>query len=68
MPEWERDDLVFNLVEALKQCDQRIQEQMVAHFTKCDEAFGRTVADGIGIDNSKLDVDELVAAATIGGR
>ena len=68
MPEWERDDLVFNLVEALKQCDQRIQEQMVAHFTKCDEAFGRAVADGIGIDNSKLDVDELVAAATVGGR
>lgn len=66
MPDWKRDDLVFNLVEALKQCVPRIQEQMVTHFTKCDDAFGQRVAEGIGIDGSKLDVDQLVAAS--GGR
>ena len=47
--QWERDDLVLNLVNALKQCTQPIQEKMVEHFHKCDEEFGRRVADGIGI-------------------
>jgi hypothetical protein len=30
--EWERDDLVANLVNGLKQCDRHIQERMVWHF------------------------------------
>jgi len=46
---WERDDLVFNLVGALSQCDRVIQERMVQHLSQCDEEFGRRVAEGIGI-------------------
>lgn len=31
--DWERDDLILNLVTALKQCNPDIQERMVEHFT-----------------------------------
>jgi catalase len=47
--QWERDDLVLNLVNALNQCDRVIQDKMVEHFFKCDEEFGTRVAQGIGV-------------------
>ena len=50
MPDWERDDLVLNLVDLLGQCDRHIQERMVEQFARCDEAFGRCVATGIGLE------------------
>jgi catalase len=49
MDDWERDDLVLNLTDALKQCERHIQERMVGHFTQCDPEFGRRVAEGIGV-------------------
>ncbi len=49
MPEWERDDLVLNLVTALSECDKRIQEKMVWHFTQCDAGFGGRLAQGLGL-------------------
>ncbi|HEY1403626.1 MAG TPA: catalase, partial [Pyrinomonadaceae bacterium] len=48
MTDWERDDLVNNLSNALKQCNPDIQERMIALLTKCDENYGRRVAEGIG--------------------
>ena len=45
--EWERDELIKNLSEALAVCDNRIQEAMVKHFTKADEDYGRRVKEGI---------------------
>jgi len=45
--QWERDDLVLNLSTALSQCDERLQEKMIEHFTQCDEELGQRVADGI---------------------
>jgi catalase len=50
---WERDELVSNLVDALKQCNVDIQERMVRHFLECDEEYGRKVADGIGVTVSR---------------
>ncbi len=47
--QWERDDLVLNLVNALKQCTRPLQDKMVEHFHKCDEEFGRRVAEGVGV-------------------
>ncbi|MGI8963959.1 MAG: catalase [Thermomicrobiales bacterium] len=47
--QWERDDLVLNLVGALGQCERILQETMVEHIARCDEEFGRRVAEGIGI-------------------
>jgi catalase len=49
MPEWERDDLVLNLVTLLGDCDKVIQEKMVAHLRQCDEDYGRRVAEGLGL-------------------
>ncbi|HEX8633917.1 MAG TPA: catalase [Pyrinomonadaceae bacterium] len=48
MEDWERDELVLNLSNALKQCNPDIQERMIALLTKCDEDYGRRVAEGIG--------------------
>ncbi|HEX2912360.1 MAG TPA: catalase [Chloroflexia bacterium] len=47
--DWERDELISNLVEALKQCNKDIQERMVNHFSQCDQEYGRRVAKGLGI-------------------
>lgn len=49
MPDWERDDLVKNMVNLLGQCDKHIQEKMVWHFGQCDEAYGHRVAEGLGL-------------------
>ena len=48
MPDWERDDLVSNLIAALKECNPDIQERMITLLTRCDEDYGRRVAEGIG--------------------
>jgi len=45
--QWERDDLVFNLVDALSQCNKDIQERMVGLLRQCDEEYGQRVADGL---------------------
>ncbi|HVF85988.1 MAG TPA: catalase [Pyrinomonadaceae bacterium] len=58
--DWERDDLVFNLVEHLKQCNEEIQTRMIGHFTKCDADFGRRVAEGVG---RKVEETEVETAA-----
>jgi catalase len=47
MPDWEREDLVLNLVDLLGGCERHIQERMVEHFTRCDSEFGRRVAEGL---------------------
>lgn len=49
MPQWERDDLVKNLVNLLGQCDKHIQQEMVWHFSQCHDAYGRRVGEGLGI-------------------
>jgi len=43
----ERDDLILNLVNALKQCNPDIQERMVEHFTKADPEYGSRVREGL---------------------
>ena len=57
--QWERDDLITNLVDNLRQCDTHIQERMVWHFLQCDPEYGTRVAQGLGIT---LDTTRLVAA------
>jgi catalase len=47
--QWERDDLVNNLVDALKQCRREIQERMVWHFFMCEDEWGQRVGDALGI-------------------
>ena len=45
--DWERDDLILNLVSALKKCDAHIQERMVEHLTQCDPEYGTRVREGL---------------------
>ena len=59
--DWERDELISNLVGALEQCNRDIQERMVRHFVQCDENYGRRVAEGL-----KLNVADYMAAETAG--
>ncbi len=47
--DWERDDLINNLVTNLKTCNPDIQERMVNHFLQCDAEYGQRVAEGLGI-------------------
>ena len=47
--DWERDDLVLNLVNTLRDAHRIIQDRMVWHFAQCDESYGRRVAEGLGI-------------------
>ena len=47
--QWEKDDLITNLVGALSQCDRHIQERMVWHFLLADDEYGTRVGEGIGI-------------------
>ena len=48
MEDWERNDLITNLVGALTECNPDIQERMIGHLTQCDEDYGRRVAEGLG--------------------
>lgn len=45
--DWERDELILNLVNTLKPCRKEIQDQMVEYFTQCDPNYGKRVADGL---------------------
>ena len=47
MPEWERDDLVLNLVTLLSQAEDDVQERMLVQLSRCDEEYGRRVAEGL---------------------
>ena len=46
--DWERDELISNLVGNLKVCNPDIQERMVSMLSQCDADYGRRVAEGIG--------------------
>jgi len=47
--QWEKDDLVSNLVTLLGQCDRPIQERMVWHLLLCEDELGLRVGEGLGI-------------------
>jgi len=45
--DWERDDLISNLANALAPANKIIQDKMIDLCTKCDPEYGQRVADGI---------------------
>jgi catalase len=57
MEQWEKDDLVANLVANIGQAVREVQERMVWHFFLCDDELGQRVGDGLGI--SADDVRDL---------
>ncbi|MDF2712880.1 MAG: Catalase, partial [Nonomuraea muscovyensis] len=49
MHQWERDDLVHNLVTLISQCARPVQERMVWHFLMAEDELGLRVGQGLGI-------------------
>ncbi len=63
--QWERDDLVDNLVDALSQCDQHIAERMVWHLLMCEDELGLRVGEGLGINPDDVRHLEPLASQTL---
>jgi catalase len=60
--EWERDEVVANLIDGLSQCDRPIQERMIWHLLMVEDELGLKVGEGIGV--SVDDVRHLEPLAT----
>jgi catalase len=45
--QWEKDDLVANLVGALSQCDRPIKERMLWHLYMAEDELGQRVGEGL---------------------
>lgn len=45
--DWERNDLINNLVSTLAPTQQHIQDKMVELFTQCDANYGKRVSEGL---------------------
>ena len=45
--DWEREDLITNLVNTLASANKIIQDKMIDLFTQCDADYGRRVAEGL---------------------
>ncbi|MEO6070971.1 MAG: catalase [Chitinophagaceae bacterium] len=52
--DWEREDLITNLVNTLAPAAKVIQDKMVEHFSQCDEDYGRRVKEGL--EKAKMDM------------
>ncbi len=63
--QWEKDDLVGNLVGALSQCDRPIQERMVWHWLLCEDELGQRVGEGLGISADDVRHLEPLASQTL---
>jgi catalase len=55
--DWERDDLVQNMIDLLGQCERDVQLRMVWHFLLVHDDYGTRVGKGIGV--SVEDVEKL---------
>ncbi|AFC32765.1 KatX [Paenibacillus mucilaginosus 3016] len=45
--DWERDELISNLVADLSICRPEIRDRMISHFTQADADYGRRVSEGV---------------------
>ena len=61
--DWERDELINNLVNTLATCDKRIQDKMIEHFTLADADYGRRVMEGLS-KSAKSQADKGPQGAT----
>ena len=53
--EWEREDLINNLVNTLAPAKKHIQDKMVELFKQCDADYGRRVEEGLKKANKEID-------------
>ncbi|WP_066186480.1 MULTISPECIES: catalase [Gracilibacillus] len=45
--DWEKDELLANLIGDLSTCDQRIQDKMISLAEEADEEYGRRLREGL---------------------
>lgn len=45
--QWEKDELLSNLIGDLSRCDKRIQDRMISLAEEADEDYGRRLKEGI---------------------
>lgn len=57
--DWEREDLINNLVNTLANANKVIQDKMIENFTKADADYGRRVAEGL--KNAAKNISEVGA-------
>ncbi len=62
---WERDELIMNLVDALKVCQPHIQQKMIEYLTNADADYGRRVSEGLV--EAKADMGHLGSSANRDG-
>jgi catalase len=55
----EKKRLIHNIVKHMKDVPERIQRLQISHFAKADPAYGRGVAEGLGLRGEE---HELVGA------
>ena len=65
MEQWERDDLVHNLVTLIGEADRIVQERMVWHFLLCEDELGLRVGEGLGITPDDVRHLEPLASQTL---
>ncbi|MGC4107231.1 MAG: catalase [Thermomicrobiales bacterium] len=63
MPQWERDDLVLNLIGQLSQVPEILQAYNLGHFFAADTEFGQRIADGIGFTGEVIMPASALATA-----
>jgi len=62
MPKDAQQRLISNIVGSMKEVPRRIQELQVQHFYRADPAYGAGGAKGLGLDISKISVENRTAA------
>jgi catalase len=65
MEDWERDDLVANLVANISEATREVHERMVWHFFMCEDELGQRVGDGLGISADDVRHLEPLARQTL---
>lgn len=65
MDQWEKDDLVANLVANISEATREVQERMVWHFFMADDELGARVGEGLGISADDVRGLEPLASQTL---
>ncbi|CAN5152834.1 catalase [soil metagenome] len=65
MEDWERDDLVANLVANVGEATRDVQERMVWHLLMCEDELGLRVGEGLGITPDDVRHLEPLATQTL---
>ncbi|WP_328813146.1 catalase [Rhodococcus sp. NBC_00297] len=65
MDQWEKDDLVANLVANISEATREVQERMVWHFFMADDELGARVGEGLGMSADDVRGLEPLASQTL---